>query len=231
MTDTSTSPTDSGLDDPTILKMRLEVEYLRRQNEKLSFEIDDAKSESAGIRQLRKMLPLITGLVAVAGFWFGIIQYVRAEAASRGQRETADKARLEQEKAADEVFRRDLKRETAKPLWDRQLSLYIEATEKAAIIATTDDETRRTEAEARFWVLYWGPLAAVEDVGMTKQTKAEIEQKMVEFGRLLESRPARREQSKLTTACLALAHAVRDAVAPAFDVEATKLAGLREAEK
>jgi hypothetical protein len=218
----------SAPDDPQVAKLRLEVEYLKRQNEKLAFEIDELRNEGAWAKRIKSLLPVITGLLAVAGFWFGIIQYIRAEAASREQRREAEQARLEQQKAADEVFRRELKRETAKPLWDKQLSLYIEATEKAAVIATVRDERARAEAEGRFWVLYWGPLAAVEDVGLAKQPKAEIEAMMVQYGRLLQREPAERDKGELQQASLDLAHAVRNAVAPAFDVQATELAGLRK---
>jgi hypothetical protein len=218
-------------DDPQMAKLRLEVEYLKRQNEKLSFEINELGTEGAWAKRIRNLLPVITGLIAVAGFWFGIIQYIRAEAASRDQRKEAEQARLDQQKAADEVFRRDLKRETAKPLWDKQLALYVEATEKAAVIATVKDEKTCAEAEGRFWVLYWGPLAAVEDVGLTKRANAEIERQMVRYGSLLNTKFADRNRDELKQASLDLAHAVRNAIAPAFDVQATELAGLRKPTK
>ncbi|MFN0018091.1 MAG: hypothetical protein ACKVP0_07525 [Pirellulaceae bacterium] len=236
------TPQGGAPEDPLLEKLKLEVRYLGGQNEKLSFEINELKGEGAWVRRLNKLLPVITGLVAVAGFWFGIIQYLRAEnasleqrrdaeKASLTQRREAEKARVEQQKAADDVFRRELKRETAKPLWEKQLSLYIEATEKAATIATSKEPTRREAAEQRFWELYWGPLAAVEDIGLIKQDSAGIEAAMVKFGAELEKQHDMRDAEQLKRLSLKLAHAVRSAIAPTFDVEATDLDDLRNKPK
>ncbi len=229
----STAP-GGAQEDPMLEKLKLEVKYLGSQNEKLAFEINELKGEGAWVRRVNKLLPVITGLVAVAGFWFGIIQYLRAESASLAQRkesetasltqrQEAEKARVEQQKAADDVFRRELKRETAKPLWDKQLSLYIEATETAAIIATGKDSAKQDRAEQRFWELYWGPLAAVEDIGIVKQDSAAIEAAMVRFGTELKKKPEDRQEGLLKERCLELAHSVRTAIAPTFDVEAADL--------
>ena len=40
--------------------------------------------------------------------------------------------------------------------------LYFEASEAAATIATSKDSTVRQKAEAKFWILFWGPLVMVE---------------------------------------------------------------------
>jgi hypothetical protein len=220
---------DAPHDDPQTTKLRLEVEHLQRENEKLSLELDDLRGEGALTKRVKALLPLVTGLLAVAGFWFGIIQYIRAEDASRQQRQAAEEARRQQQEKADEAFRSELTRETARPLWDRQLGLYLEAAEKAATIATTDDKGARKAAEARFWVLYWGPLAAVEDVGLGEQKQAEIEAAMVRFGRELDKKPEERKADEMKQMSLQLAQAIRKAIAPAFQVKAAELAGLRTA--
>jgi hypothetical protein len=212
---------------PQVAKLNLEVEYLKQQNEILSFELADLKSEYIAVRLLKRYLPVVTGLIAVAGFWFGLIQYIRAEKAARKQQDQADQKQLEQQRVANDIFVRDLRRETAKPLWDRQLGLYIEATEAAATIATTRDDVARKVAEARFWVLYWGPLAAVEDVGLSKQKNAVIEAAMVKFGDQLQKGYTSWNASEMEQLSLELAHSVRNAIAPAFDVQATDLADLR----
>ncbi len=223
----STASPTTVSEDPQVAKYRLELEYLRRQIEKLSFEIGELQGESQIERRVKRYVPLISALLAVAAFWFGIVQYIRADAASREQRREADNARLDQQKAADEVFRRELKRETAKPLWDKQLALYLEAVENAAVIATTKDVAKRAAAEARFWVLYWGPLAAVEDVGLLKPKATEVEAAMVRFGKELHKNYNDRDSDQMQNLTLDLAHSVRAAVAPSFDVEAGDLQNLR----
>jgi hypothetical protein len=214
--------------DPQVAKLKLEVEYLKHQNEKLSFEVEDLRRQGPWGKRLKALLPILTGLLAVVGFWFGVYQYVRAEAASLQERREAEKGRLAQQRVADETFRRELRRETAKPLWERQLALYIEAAEKAATIATTQDREARKAAEARFWVLYWGPLAVVEDVGLVKAHVAAIERAMVRFGEAIEKGPDDRNGQQMKQLSLDLAHAIREAITPAFDVQAADLAKLRE---
>jgi hypothetical protein len=197
----------------------LEVEHLRRQNEKLAIEIQTLKATSptsAWEGRLARFVPVITAIVAAGGLWFGIVQYFRAEDAALSQRKEADK-----------TLRLDLKRETAKPLWGTQLELYVEAAAVAATIATTEDDQARKNAEARFWILYWGPLAAVEDVGLTKSKSADIEAAMVRFGKHLSKPYDKRVSSELKNSSLVLAHAIREALAPAFDVEKADLRNLR----
>jgi hypothetical protein len=87
---------------------------------------------------------LITALVAAAGFLFGVFQYQKQQALNRTS--TAES--------------RD--REFIHPLWEKQLALYFEASEAASTIATTTDPEQRRKAEAKFWMLYWGPLVLVE---------------------------------------------------------------------
>src|SRR2546425_3616720 len=52
------------------------------------------------------------------------------------------------------------------PFLDRQLKLYEEAIETAAILATSADADQLQKAEVRFWELYWGELAMVENGGV-----------------------------------------------------------------
>lgn len=73
-------------------------------------------------------------------------------------------------------------------------------------------------AEQRFWQLYWGPLAAVEDIGLVKQDSAAMEAAMVRFGEELKKKPEDRKPGSLKGLSLELAHSVRKAIAPTFDV-------------
>ncbi len=202
-----------------VYKPSLEDEHIRLQNEKLAIEIQTIRAASPinpWEGRLARFVPAITALVAAGGLWFGIYQYIKTE-----------ENQLVQKKEADKTLQLDLKRETAKPLWSAQLNLYIEAAEVAATIATTTNIESRDKAEARFWVLYWGPLAAVEDVGLTKPQSPKIEAAMVRYGNLLSFSSDKRDSEALKKASLSLAHAIREALAPAFDVEMAELQDLR----
>lgn len=88
--------------------------------------------------------------------------------------------------------------EARQPFLTRQLELYGETAKVAARIATSGDEAELSDARSRFWQLYWGELALVED--------RDVEAAMVAFGDALKD-DAR--QSKLQPLSLDLAHAIR----------------------
>lgn len=200
----------------------LELKQLEEQVRKLGLEILALKATSPTSvweGRLMRLLPLVSTSLAVIGFWFGVVQWKRAENASLAQRgQEADNLRL------------DIRRESVHPLWTKQLDLYMDAADAAATIATTQDDRARQAAEQRFWVLYWGPLAAVEDVGLEALSNSQIESAMVRFGKLLDPQPSDRNSQELERASLAISHAIRNSLAPSFDVSLTKLQGLREAE-
>lgn len=200
-------------------RARLELEHLHKQVEKLSLEVEQLRETTFWDRIIGRYLPLITAVLAVAGFWFGVIQYTgqRSET-ERLRREDEQKRTAEITKAAQDRTH-ELRQETARPFWEAQLRLYLRAAEAAATVATARDAKNAAKAEGDFWILYWGPLAAVEDVGLEKR-KAVIEAAMVNFGTALRQRPTNADRRDLERLSLALAHAIRDAVGPAFELQA-----------
>jgi hypothetical protein len=60
---------------------------------------------------------------------------------------------------------------------ERQLTLYTEASQIAATIATVEDRQVLDKSVQRFWQLYWGELALVEN--------KEVEGAMVAIGNRL----------------------------------------------
>ncbi|MSV27668.1 MAG: hypothetical protein EXQ52_02845 [Bryobacterales bacterium] len=54
-----------------------------------------------------------------------------------------------------------------KPLWEKELELYMRAFEVAAVIATSKDAVKCRAAEAEFWTLYEGPLIIVESKSLS----------------------------------------------------------------
>jgi hypothetical protein len=194
---TGSTPNPSA-DSFAVERTRLEVEHLRKEIEKLTLEVEALRSSSLWGRIMGQYLPLITAMLAVAGFLFAIYQY-------SGQLKENE---------------RQLLKEAAKPFWDEQIKLYIKAAQAAATIATYKEGNMksRAEAEEEFWILYWGPLAAIEDVG-TRENK--VEKAMINFGRYIRETPHdARDQRTLERLSLDLAHAIRAVVAPSFDLKA-----------
>lgn len=98
--------------------------------------------------------------------------------------------------------------EATKPFLERQLNLYTEATQAAAMLATSNDPTELNSARKKFWSLYWGELALVED--------KQVEAAMVKFGRAFEAGGA---GQKLQQHSLDIAHACRDSLAESWGVK------------
>lgn len=139
---------------------------------------------------LESWIKVLTMLGALGTFTWGIVQF------SVAQRLQAESRHLE----------------ARKPFLDRQLILYTEITRTAAVLAAgalPGDDHLRGEAERRFWELYWGELALVEDRG--------VEAAMVEFGDAIKA-GGMRNVPTLRLPSLALARACRNSLAESWGV-------------
>jgi SNF2 family DNA or RNA helicase len=99
--------------------------------------------------------------------------------------------------------------EATKPFLERQLKLYTEASQVAALIATSVEKRATQKAITRFWQLYWGELALVEN--------KEVESAMVAMGRAITTGANRDE---LQQASLSLAHACRQSLDKSWGIHA-----------
>ena len=100
--------------------------------------------------------------------------------------------------------------EARKHFLSRQLELYTDATRAAAKLATSSPDSEDfTDAAGRFWELYWGELAMVED--------HQVEAAMVAMGRCLQGDCS--GCGKLAQCSLNLAHACRRSLAESWGVE------------
>ncbi len=142
-----------------------------------------------------KILPLVG---AILSFFWGVHQW-RAKADSELKQRQSESERLQESRRI----------EATKPFLEKQLALYTEATKVAAKIATLPDGDEVRKATARFWELYWGELAIVEN-------KA-VEGAMKNMGDLLRGKAAKEE---LARASLKLAHAVRNSLDSSWGIQA-----------
>jgi hypothetical protein len=73
------------------------------------------------------------------------------------------------------------------PFLEKQTELCFQASEQAARLATTGDPKQWKKSWDEFWMLYWGPLAIVEDVPAGSTIYAEVAPSMVAFGNKIKS--------------------------------------------
>jgi hypothetical protein len=97
------------------------------------------------------------------------------------------------------------------PFLEKQTALCISAAEHVGRLASTLDANTWGKSREEFWMLYWGPLAIVEDV--ESQATNRVEAAMVAFGKELgKINPASPALpvSALEQPALKVAHACRD---------------------
>lgn len=114
-------------------------------------------------------------------------------------------------KASHQVQAETRRIEATKPFLERQLTLYTQATQAAATIATSKVPLKVEGATAKFWSLYWGELALVED---TRVAAA-----MMSLGDKLKGNSS---QEALQLGSLELARACRDSLAESWGVKLWK---------
>ncbi len=135
---------------------------------------------------LDSWIKILTLIGAVIAFIWGVYQFIS------NQRSQAETRRIE----------------ATRPFLDRQLTLYTVATQVAATISTSSSKEEIDSAKQRFWSLYWGELALVEDKG--------VEAAMVQLGNALKQGKVGKDVQTLS---LNLAHACRESLAKSWGVD------------
>ena len=145
------------------------------------------------------VIKLLTAIGAVGSFFWGIWVW----------RDKSNKE-IYQAKVEAERLAESRRIEATKPFLERQLRLYTEASQVTAKIATSTNEKELADAKKRFWQLYWGELALVEN--------QEVEAAMVKLGRALEHSSPQNELIKQLS--LKLAHACRKSLDLSWGIQA-----------
>ena len=107
-------------------------------------------------------------------------------------------------------------RSVQQPFLETQTDRCFAAAESAARLASTVDPDTWKKAREEFWMLYWGPLAIVEDVepNANAGNVGDVQEMMVQFGNQLEQvrqiPPPTLPLSYLQNDSLKIAHACRD---------------------
>jgi hypothetical protein len=148
---------------------------------------------------LEDWIKILTVVGALCSFLWGVYQW-REKANSELQ------AKREEAAAVAETRRI----EATKPFLDRQLALYVETTKVVAKVATQAQGDEGKRARERFWELYWGELATVED--------REVEAAMVAMGDALKDPAATANQ--LQIAAIRVAHACRGSLDRSWGIHA-----------
>jgi hypothetical protein len=157
-------------------------------------------------RRLDTALKVVGVVGTLAGFLWGIYTY-----------QDTSRKQLERERVEAARYAETRRIEATRPFLERQLKLYTEASQVAAKLAAPHDPGESAKARKRFWELYWGELALVED--------RDVSAAMVAFGNALRDGGDRNE---LELRSLDLAHAFRDSLADSWNVRDWRRPGSSE---
>ena len=118
-----------------------------------------------------------------------------------------------------------------RPFLEEQTKLCFQASETVARIATTDDPVKWKTAYDDFWMLYWGPLAIVEDRASDKIGEfRDVAKEMVDFGKALKTidKPLQNlPLNQLTGSAIAVSRACQTLVTSWWDAGILRIPGTR----
>jgi hypothetical protein len=155
-----------------------QLEEIRLRNEKLKIELDELRKGKPWYQVPIQFVPLATALVAIAGFWWGLVRYHDdQEKAHADQREQSKREQVARE------------REFMKPWLENQRDIYRKALSAAGTVANTENAQTRKKAAEEFWSLYHGEMILVETTSVSTA--------MVNFGLCLNGSEINCEKKKL----------------------------------
>lgn len=185
-----------------------QLESLRSAElEKTKLEVQGLKnnlSKKKGFSEtFSSYLPLLTALIAVFGFLFGIYQFNMQQ----------QQQSVRDYQAKEKEFKR--------VLWEKQLELYLEVSKIAAQLAATSDENERKTLYKELSSHFNGDLIVVED--------RQVMEAVLEFDQLYEVFLADlSRQEDLLASARKLARACRNSLVKTFDVQLGDLRDYKE---
>jgi hypothetical protein len=170
-----------------------QLERMQLENDKLRLELAALRKGKPWYHLPTQIVPIVTALVALGGFWWGIVQYRNEQA----------KNRLEQKEQSD---RQQVvaQREFMKPWLESQRETYSQALSAAAAVANAGDAKTRTQAAEDFWRLYQGKMVLVETMSVSGAMKS--------FGKCLNGANVCTKE-EMNARCRALASALAGSMA------------------
>jgi hypothetical protein len=138
---------------------RAQLEAAVLQNEKLRLDLSRQR-DGSWHQTLVQFVPIITAILSIAGFIWGVFLYTGEQKMSRSDRETQS---LRQKQIAEH--------ELMTPWLDSQRATYSKALDAAAAFANSRDESDRAIAEQKFWQLYQGQMILVETHAVSGRMK------------------------------------------------------------
>lgn len=151
-------------------------------------------------RTFDDMLKFLGVLGAISSFVWAVYQWKASQNELRSQRSYEISKTLEQRRI-----------EAQKPFLDKQLALYSETIRTTSFLATASQSPDWTKARDRFWELYWGELATVEN--------REVSLQVVAFGEALNGQGGKMSNVTLQQQALSLAHAVRQSLDESWGIK------------
>jgi hypothetical protein len=128
-----------------------QLQRARLDNEKLARELEAQSRARPWYQFPIQLVPLITALVSVAGFLWGMVQYAGQQQKNRTEREVQSKRETQ-----------TAERQFMEPWLESQRDIYTEALDAAVAIANGQEPKDRAIAEEKFWRLFHGRMILVE---------------------------------------------------------------------
>lgn len=150
----------------TELEQKLAMAQLQRaelDNQRLAMELEKQRKPAPWFQVPLQFVPLVTAMVSVAGFLWGINLYMETQESNR----EAGRKQAEQRAAQAKQENLHAEREFMQPWLKSQRDLYEEALDAAATATNSLDPKLRAAANDTFWQLYYGRMVLVETTSVS----------------------------------------------------------------
>jgi hypothetical protein len=150
--------------DKSEVDLKLALAHLQRaelDNERLTIELRKLRNSAPWYQGLLQVVPLVTALVSVAGFVWGIRLYVETQ--ENNLKSSQQQAKKENANA---------EREFMKPWLESQRTTYHDALDAATAATLSSDPKVRAAAVDAFAQLYYGRMVTVETTGVSGGMKS-----------------------------------------------------------
>lgn len=152
------------------LDLKLAAAQLQRaelDNQRLTIELEKLRRPAPWFQVPLQFVPLVTAMVSVAGFLWGINLYMETQNANRDA--SVKQAQQREDQAKQENLSRE--REFMQPWLKSQRDIYEQALDAAATASTSRDPKLRSSAIDAFWQLYYGRMVLVETTAVSGAMK------------------------------------------------------------
>ena len=201
-----------SIENPAVPTSTTEQQKLACEIEKLKAETESLRSSNRWENRITRYAPLVTIIIAVASFWFGIYQFTRQQRAENEKFTRQQEAENEKLRGQFNDSIKLSEKEFRRHFYEKQLEVYLDVSKTVAQMATAGDSKEVDRLHTHFLELYNGSLIIVQDSDVRDAAET-FEESFNEY------RNKQSDRDKLQDSARDLARACRNSLLTIWDIK------------